>query len=43
MMPNLQTKIVKRQETQKVQFDKGSRKKEFKEPEKVWVRNYNRG
>ena len=34
MTPNLQTKVVKRQETQKVQFDKGSREKEFKELEK---------
>ena len=39
--PNLQTKVVKRQEKQKVQFDKRSREKEFKAQEKVWVRNYN--
>ena len=32
--PNLQTKVVKRQEKQKVQFDKGSREKEFKAQEK---------
>ena len=31
---SLQTKIVKKQETQKVQFDKGSREKEFKPQEK---------
>ena len=41
MTPNLQTKVVKRQETQKVQFNKVSREKDFKEQEKVWVRNYN--
>ena len=40
MTPNLQTKVVKRQEAQKVQFDKGSREKEFKEQEKVWVQTY---
>ena len=32
---------MKRQETQKVQFDKGSQEKEFKAQEKVWVQNYN--
>ena len=32
---------MKRQEKQKVQFDKRSREKEFKAQEKVWVRNYN--
>ena len=32
--PNLQTKVVKRQETQKIKFDKGSREKDFKEQEK---------
>ena len=32
---------MKRQETQKVQFDKGSQEEEFKAQEKVWVWNYN--
>ena len=41
MTPNLQTKVVKRQETQKVQFDKGSQEKGLKEQKKVWVRNSN--
>ena len=35
MAPNLQMKVVKRQETQKVQFVKGYREKKFKEQEKV--------
>ena len=38
---NLQTKVGKRQETKKVQFDKGSPEREFKAQEKVWIRNYN--
>ena len=32
---------MKGQETQKIQFYKDSREKEFKEKEKAWVQNYN--
>ena len=38
--PDLQRKVAKKQESQKKNFDRNTRPKEFQEQETVWARNY---
>ena len=40
LVPNLNRKIIERQEKQKKCFDKKAREKSFQEQEVVWLRDY---
>ena len=40
LVPNLNWKIIERQEKQKKCFDKKAREKSFQEQEVVWLRDY---